>query len=896
MILAVQTASGVRLAPYEQVASLTPVRLQRTQVVLADGTVGHRPGPPPQGPWTALGASWVLPRLLVREGECWRDPGGFLYPYQPLEEPEEGEDEEEEGELECCVQSLHRVNRKVFWRTDSGDVPCETAYLPTVAAYDDLLSLGTGVSVNLRRLRALIPGAQTIYLELDTGVRLPAYRNHQLRLARALGCDNFEEIDRSVPRIAYKLRDIPYDLDSAPAERLRADFPSPDLLALMVVWDAVLRPRAFAGSLRDFFARRVEPLLARVGYALTWKYFDAQIFKLHSLGLLRLRELGLAEPALTRRRLGRVRPGDLLIAPYSPAALRQRALAAAQQQGMSSFLYTQTDRLALEYLAEELKRLNPGRLRLFVWGETRIRLRAILESCGLEVASLTRVEDLAELAGLVQAPAPPPAAPPPPPRPLRRLAVQDPEGVVMIPFAQVASLTPVKLESVRVVRSDGAVFYRPGALPEGPWVALQDSRVRPEHLRRQGERWLDPAGFGYPYARLEPAPEVEVAPSDALLYVEATEEGTRTVSDAGVENSALPLALAVEGREGLVQVARERYVQRHRVASTRQHEAKLWVRMDNGEEFRVGLDYFGRELGWALGLTDPGKLLPYPLGFWKLELRDYPYEIAAAPAAVLKRDFHSPRQLIANVIWQTFTTPGLAYGTTFGGFFYLPLQAVLHRAGFLRRAELRKRSAISDRLKRVFWTTIHLMVWRYRFFSYREFGFEDERPGNRLIGKLRPDLLLVVEKGDQLERFGRRLQRQLGCSLHITGGTPKLLDSEYLALDLKAEGVGEVEVLVYGDFDVGGWGVGSGLVKQLKFLGIGCRRRRHVVWPQCFSLEELALYSQPIVTSNTSQAVRLRNWLRQTGGIAGQARSIHANWLKPYERVLARVEEVLAEP
>lgn len=891
MILALQTASGVRLAPYDQVASLTPVRPERTQVVLADGTVGHRPGPPPEGPWTLLGRSWVHSGLLVRDGDCWRDPAGFLYADGPLTEPEDEEDDEEE--LDFGVQSLHREKRKVFWRTDAGDVPCETAFLPTVAAYADLLSLGTSVAVNVRRLRALIPGHTAVYVELDNGLRLRAERNAQLRIAHALGCDGFKEIDRAVPKIVSKLRDIPYPLDSAPAERLRSDFPTPDLLALMVVWDAVLRPRAFPGTVRDFYAGRVEPLLARVGYSLTWKQFDAQIYKLHSLGILQLRELGLPEPADTRRQFGRLRPRDLLMAPH---AWRQPALAAAEALGMSSFLFTQTDRLELEYLAEALMRLHPGAVRLFVWGQPRTRLRAILEACGLVVDCLTQLEDLEDLPGLVQAPAPPPPPAAPPPLPLRRLAVQDPEGVVMIPFGQVASLTPVKPESVRVVRSDGAVFYRPGEMPEGPWVELHGSRVRPEHLRREGERWLDPAGFAYALAGLDPAPEVEVAPSDEVLYLEATDEGTRLVSDSAVASSALPLELAVKGHEGLVGVRRGLYVNRHRIAATRQHDGKLIVRLDTGEEFRAGLNYAGQQIGWALGLTNPGKLLPYHLGFWKLELRDYPYEIAAASAAVLKRDFHSPRQLIANVIWQAFTTPGLGYGSTFGEFFYLPLHALLHRAGYLPRAELRKPSTLTERLKLVFYTTIHLMVWRYRFFSYREFGFADERPGNRLIGQRRPELLLVVEKGDQLERFGRRLQRHLGCSLHITGGAPKLLDTEYLAFDLKAAGVGEVDMLVYGDFDVGGWGVGSGLVKQLKFLGIGCRRRRHVVVPQCFRLEELVLYSQPILVQNTSQAVRLSKWLQQTGGIAGQPRSIHANWLKPYERVLARVEELLAEP
>ena len=119
-MLALQTEHENLFVPDLEIASLTPVHPGRTRVVLADGTVGYRPGPPPAGPWTPLGDSLVTPQLLLQEGNHWKDPADYRYPYQPLDELEI---EEEPTDLPEDVLTFEGNGRKYFWRTDTGLQP-----------------------------------------------------------------------------------------------------------------------------------------------------------------------------------------------------------------------------------------------------------------------------------------------------------------------------------------------------------------------------------------------------------------------------------------------------------------------------------------------------------------------------------------------------------------------------------------------------------------------------------------------------------------------------------------------------------------------------------------------------------------------------------------------------
>ena len=117
-MLAIQAADCMLYLPESKVASLTPVYQDSWRVVTFDGRVGHVPRLTDTSCWVALGNAWVSPRWLLREGNCWRDPAGFLYPYCELPEPEVLE------ESARGIRWISHVKQKAVWATDEGEVVC----------------------------------------------------------------------------------------------------------------------------------------------------------------------------------------------------------------------------------------------------------------------------------------------------------------------------------------------------------------------------------------------------------------------------------------------------------------------------------------------------------------------------------------------------------------------------------------------------------------------------------------------------------------------------------------------------------------------------------------------------------------------------------------------------
>lgn len=100
-----------------------PAYPDRWRVVLADGRVGHRTGEVPPGPWVRLGRGWANPDHLDHQNDSWVDPAGFAYAHEPLSDsPAEITDDEE---LPVGLLTVENGGKDWFWRTDSGELPCE---------------------------------------------------------------------------------------------------------------------------------------------------------------------------------------------------------------------------------------------------------------------------------------------------------------------------------------------------------------------------------------------------------------------------------------------------------------------------------------------------------------------------------------------------------------------------------------------------------------------------------------------------------------------------------------------------------------------------------------------------------------------------------------------------
>jgi len=66
----------------------------------------------------------------------------------------------------------------------------------------------------------------------------------------------------------------------------------------------------------------------------------------------------------------------------------------------------------------------------------------------------------------------------------------------------------------------------------------------------------------------------------------------------------------------------------------------------------------------------------------------------------------------------------------------------------------------------------------------------------------------------------------------------------------------------------------------------------HLITPECFTAEEIELYALPCPSSTASLRTKAAKWVKNGGGINGKPMGIHANHLKPFERVRQRFLEL----
>lgn len=308
----------------------------------------------------------------------------------------------------------------------------------------------------------------------------------------------------------------------------------------------------------------------------------------------------------------------------------------------------------------------------------------------------------------------------------------------------------------------------------------------------------------------------------------------------------------------------------------------LWLELVSGERLRVTPQWVGPVRAF-LGLD---QYQPQPECLTRYFVREFPFEIVRAAGDLLRLHFSSPRTLIANLLWQTLERirQGLPpYGTTHHGYFYNPLHATLERAGFINE------QFTKDAAEELYGRILARMIRDDGLFCYRDLGFKDAFASEREFGTRRPDIVLVIEK-DCIAEAGIAAARHCGISWIVTGGIARIVCVEFFCAALQEVYQGPVEVIDFGDFDPGGWVNGHTFVKHLSGYGVLCPRgAQFLTRPELFTQEELELFSRPL----SSKDGRVDDWLAETGGIGGQARGIHADWLQPPERVRAALEALL---
>ncbi|ODT61972.1 hypothetical protein ABS71_16405 [bacterium SCN 62-11] len=838
--LVVQTAEEMLYVPAQEIASLMPTYPRRWRVVLADGRVGHRTGPLPDGPWVPLADGWVRPEHLTRDGDFWRDPAGFLYAYTPLHPAED--DEEEEDELPPGLLAVEYRDKKWIWRTETEESECELSSNQLREVFPDLVKIDSRRLIDLRRVRKFGNAGVLGWVQLDQGERFEVSGRCNHALAARLGLESLSTQDLDVLGKIWKLRDFPYDLTSADPAQILQDHPDKQTFAENLLWQTVVhfehgQPNDYGRNIHTFLLNPLMAAGARCGYTFTLKDLRELIRTLvFKTEVLQLRQLGFTEKDPGRRKRGHLRPDVLLLAPVSH---RQPASQAAEAAGVSLLLTGDQEQLALEFLAAELQ----GPLQILEFdlkpGEAE-RLKNRFERWELEcpgpTAVLHRLEDLPQ--------ALPQQATPQSREPFRRIPLESYTGLVYVNPEDILSWSPTPPSRWRVELKDGRVFHHPGPVPPAPPAATTtDPTLWLESRNEMGVWHLEDGSevdTGIPYAATQ-------HPSLAAL--------TRTLS-------ANYQRIQSSSSDGLV--------------------------LDGGQSFALPRGTAAQRWLKIAGVPSFSAFGPDSRGLRFLEIRDVPYEIARAEAEKLRADFSGLLPLMANVLWQV-GCGRYRYGDGFAGFFYRPMQATLYRAGYLTRRQL-ERMSVKDRIYLRFCNLVTKMVKVYRLFDYDQLGFSDPFPENRILGERQPQRILLLEKGDRIAEWGRLLQQEFGMTLLQTQGNPSLLAVKYLREALKP--LSEVEIYFYGDFDQAGWDMPTTLRNHLRFYGCECTRIERLVLASVFTPEEQELYSRALLPTTTEGKSRVARFVRESGGVQGQARGIHANWLQPYERLVQRWREL----
>jgi hypothetical protein len=441
------------------------------------------------------------------------------------------------------------------------------------------------------------------------------------------------------------------------------------------------------------------------------------------------------------------------------------------------------------------------------------------------------------------------------------LPVQFRDAIGFWPLVEIALLMDEVEGRTTVVHQDGQVAHRPGAatavpplIPIAPGVL-----VNPAFARTSRRRLEFPGGWTFPQAKL---PEVAAtSPTPAPVKFGENEIDLRDLRRLESKQSGYLLTLSG-----------------NRTLFIRYKAARALIHA-------IGLP----ALDFLQPVTDLHKAL-YTLG-----LRDFPFVLleAESPQALFGKD---ARAAIANLLWERprRLARGLAapdYGTEYRGFYYRPVLSVLNRMGVLDpKMSLEMVAQRSDPMYALYGRVLSEMVGDDRLVTLKDLGFAPQRPDLRQLGTTHPDILVLCEK-ESLHPEASLLGETFGCSVVVLGGMARWEATEPAADMLRPVLEGRpVRIVHYGDYDPAGWEIADVFVEQLARYDIAARIVAHLVLPQRFSQREIELLAEPIPAGGANQT-KLESWMSITHGIDGRPLRIHADHLRPAERVLAAYRE-----
>lgn len=169
---------------------------------------------------------------------------------------------------------------------------------------------------------------------------------------------------------------------------------------------------------------------------------------------------------------------------------------------------------------------------------------------------------------------------------------------------------------------------------------------------------------------------------------------------------------------------------------------------------------------------------------------------------------------------------------------------------------------------------------KHKVITYREYGLVDDT--DWLIGTTNPHVILLAEKRAYFT-FAKTLRDQYGVTIIATGGIPGMSSIENFAAALRKAipkpHLKTIPVIALTDYDPAGDILVEAFQDGLKVYNIRKTIFLRLVEPADFTPEELEDYKYNFEPKNDAEKTKIKTWLKQTGGINGEAFGLEANAL-----------------
>jgi len=287
--------------------------------------------------------------------------------------------------------------------------------------------------------------------------------------------------------------------------------------------------------------------------------------------------------------------------------------------------------------------------------------------------------------------------------------------------------------------------------------------------------------------------------------------------------------------------------------------------------------------------------IDYQDEFKRARVRQFDQDLRTMTAEQLKKEFSASssgrilvKELIRNAVYQAYSWIRKGKVPAIDGnlrsLFYQWIKPILSKlVKEMRKVKTEPYGEMINELE--------YFIFDLKLFRYEDFGLLDERWENRFFSDGRHPNILVFAEKNGFVKWLQEVSRKFGVHGMALGGSPSHLSTEYLVSQLRKKFKSFEPLVLFGitDYDPSGADIAASFREQLERQDVAVEALHQLVEPSLFLPEELTNYRFPVPAKYPT---RIQRWLREGGGLDGQAFGLEADSL-PKDRLLRTLSEKL---